>query len=82
MIILYICRISKSENPDFPVGTYVKTMDGWRSHTIHSDSSKLNKLEGMEDLPKSLALGVLGMPGYDTCIYNTGIQTSIYSTAK
>lgn len=58
-----VARVSKSENPDFPVGAIVQSMLGWRSHTVVSDPSKLNKVPDMGDLPKSLALGTLGMPG-------------------
>lgn len=56
-------RVTKSENPDYPVGTYVQIMVGWRTHTILSDPTKLNKVMEMGDLSKSLALGPLGMPG-------------------
>lgn len=58
-----IARVTKSENPDYPVGTYVQIMVGWRTHTILSDPTKLNKVMEMGDLSKSLALGPLGMPG-------------------
>ncbi|XP_056000884.1 prostaglandin reductase 1-like [Ostrea edulis] len=58
-----VARISKSENTDYPVGTYVKTMDGWKTHTLYSDASKLTKVQDLGDLPKSLALGALGLPG-------------------
>lgn len=56
-------RVTKSENPDYPVGTFVQIMVGWRTHTVLSDPTKLNKVMDMGDLSKSLALGPLGMPG-------------------
>lgn len=62
-ILFFFYRVTKSENPDYPVGTFVQIMVGWRTHTVLSDPTKLNKVMEMGDLSKSLALGPLGMPG-------------------
>ncbi|KAJ8964259.1 hypothetical protein NQ317_002161 [Molorchus minor] len=58
-----------SKNPKYPVGQYVVASFGWRSHTI-SDGKPIGSasmaptlLPNFGNLPQSLALGVLGMPG-------------------
>lgn len=63
-----IAKIIESKNPKFPVGKYVVAYYGWRTHTI-SDGKRIPGwsipmvLPDFGDLPISLALGVLGMPG-------------------
>ncbi|ROT74916.1 protaglandin reductase 1 [Penaeus vannamei] len=66
-----IARVIESKNPDWPVGTYVVSPSGWRTHTRLTEKDfkadnffqKPMKLPEMGDLPKSLGLGILGMPG-------------------
>lgn len=66
-------RIIESRNQAFPVDKYVVGNFGWKTHTIGSDNFGDNKgpasapprvLPDYGSLPLSLALGVLGMPGY------------------
>jgi NADPH-dependent curcumin reductase CurA len=57
-----VCRIESSMHPDFKEGDVVLGYAGWQEYSI-SDGNGLSKL----DLPQeqlSLALGVLGMPGF------------------
>uniref|UniRef100_A0A8V0XY15 Prostaglandin reductase 1 n=1 Tax=Gallus gallus TaxID=9031 RepID=A0A8V0XY15_CHICK len=64
MIGTQVARIVESKNPAFAVGTFVVANRGWRTHFI-SDGKDLNLLPASwpESLPKSLALGTVGMPG-------------------
>ncbi|KAF2900195.1 hypothetical protein ILUMI_05990 [Ignelater luminosus] len=71
MIGSQVAKIVQSRNKDFPVGKYVVGDFGWRTHTI-SDGNIANVyvntitpylLPDIGDLPHSLALGTLGMPG-------------------
>lgn len=57
-------RILESRNPSFPVGTFVVANAGWTTHFI-SDGKILSPLplNWPENLPRSLALGTIGMPG-------------------
>lgn len=60
-------RITESKNPKFPVGKYVVGQFGWRTHTV-TDGLMGSRMEvyllpDFGDLPLSLALGILGMPG-------------------
>ncbi|XP_078532700.1 prostaglandin reductase 1-like isoform X3 [Lissotriton helveticus] len=59
-----VARIAESKNPTFPVGGYVVSNAGWTTHSI-SNGTGLTPLlpEWPEKIPKSLALGMLGMPG-------------------
>lgn len=66
-------KIIESKDPEFPVGKRVVAYAGWRSHTIinlddveepSSSHQKPYIVPDFGDLPISLALGVLGMPGY------------------
>lgn len=71
MIGSQVAKIIESKNPDFPVGKKVVANIGWRTHTIINPNAKSNVdflqspliLPDLGDLPSSLALGVLGMPG-------------------
>lgn len=60
-------RIIESKNEDFPVGSIIYGLFGWRSHTVANPSSfpkhNLHILPEFGDLPHSLAVGYLGMPG-------------------
>ncbi|NXI01146.1 PTGR1 reductase, partial [Pachycephala philippinensis] len=64
MIGSQVARIVKSKNPAFGVGAFVVSDRGWRTHFI-SDGKDLLRLPSNwpESLPKSLALGTVGMPG-------------------
>ena len=57
-----VSRVEASQHPDFKVGDLVLGQSGWQSHAL-SDGSGLNKLSANMAQP-SLALGVLGMPGF------------------
>lgn len=54
----------------FPAGSHVVGEFGWRTKTVATDTvSKIGFpapriIPDWEQLPRSLALGVLGMPGY------------------
>lgn len=56
-----IGEVIESQHPDFPVGSKVSSMLGWRSHYI-SDGSDHTVLPNIP-LSESHFLGVLGMPG-------------------
>ena len=63
-------RVKVSNNPAYPEGTLVLSLLGWRSLTLVSDPEApsgfgrlVRKLPDFGDLPPSLALGCLGMPG-------------------
>ncbi|XP_076255624.1 prostaglandin reductase 1-like [Rhynchophorus ferrugineus] len=67
-----IAVITESKNPDYPVGKYIAACFGWRTHTISNGTTDLAFPTGVvpiiplpddEEIPKSLGLGVLGMPG-------------------
>ncbi|XP_052631947.1 LOW QUALITY PROTEIN: prostaglandin reductase 1 [Harpia harpyja] len=64
MIGTQVARIVESNNPAFTVGAFVVARSGWRTHFI-SDGKDLQLLPSTwpESLPKSLALGTVGMPG-------------------
>ncbi|NWS27908.1 PTGR1 reductase, partial [Polioptila caerulea] len=64
MIGMQVARIIESKNPAFAVGAFVVGDSGWRTHFI-SDGKKLQLLPSNwpESLPRSLALGTVGMPG-------------------
>ncbi|XP_049949184.1 prostaglandin reductase 1-like [Schistocerca serialis cubense] len=68
MIGSQVARIVESRSPDFPVGKYVVGYWGWRDRTV-ADTKNHNDLwapilaPDVGDLPLSLCLGVLGMPG-------------------
>lgn len=72
MIGSQVAKIVESRNPDYPVGKKVVGYFGWRTHTIvnpnidEDDKMVLRLphiLPDIGDLPSSLGLGVLGMPG-------------------
>ncbi|XP_006821885.1 prostaglandin reductase 1-like [Saccoglossus kowalevskii] len=66
-------RVIESRHADYPVGTVVVNRSGWTTYSISdgidlgffssSAGFPLRKLTFPPDLPLSLALGVLGMPG-------------------
>lgn len=57
-----ISRVQESRHPDYKVGDLVLGYSGWQDYAI-SDGSAINKLDTLMVQP-SLALGVLGMPGF------------------
>uniref|UniRef100_A0A8C5LVL3 Prostaglandin reductase 1 n=1 Tax=Leptobrachium leishanense TaxID=445787 RepID=A0A8C5LVL3_9ANUR len=65
MIGSQVARVVESKNPAFEVGTYHVTNVGWTTHFI-SDGAGFQSLpkEWPENLPRSLAVGAAGMPGY------------------
>ncbi|XP_022534204.2 prostaglandin reductase 1 [Astyanax mexicanus] len=69
MIGAQVAKVIQSKNPAFPVGCHVVGQCGWRTHTI-SDGTGLTRIIAAwpQDVPLSLALGGLGMPGL-TALY-------------
>ena len=57
-----VSRVEVSEHPDFKPGDLVLGQSGWQSHAL-SDGKDISKLDAAIPHP-SLALGVLGMPGF------------------
>ncbi|MBS1227908.1 MAG: NADP-dependent oxidoreductase [Proteobacteria bacterium] len=57
-----VSRVETSQHPGFKAGDLVLGQTGWQSHAL-SDGTGLNKLDPSMAQP-SLALGVLGMPGF------------------
>lgn len=65
-----MAKIIESKNPAFPVDSTIFGQFGWRDHTILNPSEVQQKafrdcyiLPKYGDLPVSLGLGYLGMPG-------------------
>ncbi|XP_029167998.1 prostaglandin reductase 1-like [Nylanderia fulva] len=67
-----VAKIVESRNPKYPVGKRVVGNLGWRTHTIIKPTIATNDdfmtqlpriLPDLGDLPSSLGLGILGMPG-------------------
>lgn len=56
-----IGEVLESKNSEFPVGTKVNSMQGWRSHYI-SNGNGLTALP-VTPLPDQSFLGIMGMPG-------------------
>ncbi|XP_072386097.1 prostaglandin reductase 1-like isoform X1 [Diabrotica undecimpunctata] len=68
MIGSQVAKILESKNPKFPPGKYVVGYFGWQTHTVASGERAGNTfppflIPDLGELPISLALGVLGMPG-------------------
>ena len=57
-----ICRVEASQNPNFTDGDIVLSYAGWQTYSL-SDGAGVMKLSREMERP-SLALGVLGMPGF------------------
>lgn len=57
-----VSRVEVSRHPDFQAGDLVLGQSGWQTHAL-SDGAHLIKLDAGLTHP-SLALGVLGMPGF------------------
>ncbi|KAA0202664.1 hypothetical protein HAZT_HAZT003408 [Hyalella azteca] len=63
-----VAKVIESKNPDCPVGTYVVSYPGWRSHSKITaegmkDPFQFTKLSDLGGIRRSAALGILGMPG-------------------
>ncbi|MDA4847265.1 NADP-dependent oxidoreductase [Hoeflea poritis] len=57
-----VARVEGSNNPKFAVGDLVQSMSGWQDYDV-SDGTGLARLD--KEMPQpSLALGVMGMPGF------------------
>lgn len=67
---IFFHRIIESKNDKYPVGEFVVGSFGWRTHTIGTEKNGKfgfpapRLVPDIGNLPKSLMLGVLGMPGY------------------
>jgi len=57
-----VSRVEKSLHPDYQAGDLVLSFNGWQDYAL-SDGTGLTKLDPQMTQP-SLALGVLGMPGF------------------
>lgn len=57
-----VCQVNESKNPYFEKGEWVLAYTGWQSYAV-SDGEGLLKL-GKNPMHPSLALGVMGMPGF------------------
>ncbi|KAF7664456.1 hypothetical protein LDENG_00175680 [Lucifuga dentata] len=64
MIGTQVAKVIQSKNPAFPVGSHVVGWCGWRTHTV-CDGTDLTPImpDWPQDVPMSLALGAIGMPG-------------------
>nr|XP_033782445.1 prostaglandin reductase 1 [Geotrypetes seraphini]XP_033782454.1 prostaglandin reductase 1 [Geotrypetes seraphini]XP_033782464.1 prostaglandin reductase 1 [Geotrypetes seraphini]XP_033782475.1 prostaglandin reductase 1 [Geotrypetes seraphini] len=64
MVGSQVARVVESKNSAFPVGDFVISTAGWTTHSI-SDGKNLQSLlcNWPEHIPKSVALGTIGMPG-------------------
>ncbi|XP_032837273.1 prostaglandin reductase 1 [Petromyzon marinus] len=64
MIGSQVAKVVESKVAEFHVGSFVVSHAGWRSHSISTgDSLQALPSTWPTELPRSLALGVLGMPG-------------------
>ncbi|XP_049804086.1 prostaglandin reductase 1-like [Schistocerca nitens] len=69
MIGSQVARIVESRSPDYPVGRHVVGYWGWSDRTVVDPAPKGEEVlppmlvPDLGDLPLSLSLGVLGMPG-------------------
>jgi NADPH-dependent curcumin reductase len=56
-----VSRVLQSNDDSFQIGDIVRAFTGWQSHAVIDAGAAMPI--GFTDLPPSLALGVLGMPG-------------------
>lgn len=65
--VIVFFRITESKSQKFPVGKFVVGAFGWRTHTLVKEDSSPGMptyvLPDFGDLPLSLGVGTLGMPG-------------------
>ena len=74
LLASFSCRVIESRNPEYPVGSEWVCQFGWRTHTICNPDvrvhespiflARIYRLPELKDLPHSLGLGTVGMPGY------------------
>lgn len=65
-----MAKVLESKNADYPVGSSLFGQFGWRTHTVINPTEVQKKsfidcyaYPEFKNLPKSLGLGILGMPG-------------------
>ncbi|KAM6473153.1 prostaglandin reductase 1 isoform 1-T3 [Liasis olivaceus] len=59
-----VAKVLESRNPSYPVGVFVVATAGWTTHFISNGKDLLLMPPGWpRNLPRSLALGTIGMPG-------------------
>ncbi|XP_063313317.1 prostaglandin reductase 1-like isoform X1 [Pelobates fuscus] len=59
-----VARVLESKNPAFPAGSFAVSNAGWTTHSISQGKDLTALLSNWpEHIPKSLALGTIGMPG-------------------
>ncbi|MPC30868.1 Prostaglandin reductase 1 [Portunus trituberculatus] len=64
-----VAKVIESKNPEWPVGTHLVHYEGWRTHSlltaqyIKENQFTIKPMPEMGNLPKSLGIGILGMPG-------------------
>ncbi|KAI5629833.1 prostaglandin reductase 1, partial [Silurus asotus] len=69
MIGTQLAKVIQSKNPAFPEGSHVVGRCGWRTHTVSNGTGfSLILSDWPENVPLSLALGGIGMPGL-TALY-------------
>ncbi|XP_028285327.1 prostaglandin reductase 1-like [Parambassis ranga] len=69
MIGTQVAKVIQSKNPAFPVGSHVVSRCGWRTHAVCDGTDLIPIMpEWPQDVPLSLALGAIGMPGL-TAVY-------------
>ncbi|SUO97796.1 NADP-dependent oxidoreductase [Suttonella ornithocola] len=57
-----VCRVMKSEHPDYAVGDWVVSYGGWQDYHLSNGQSVVKLPEDM--VYPSYGIGVLGMPGF------------------
>ncbi|XP_048359162.1 prostaglandin reductase 1-like [Sphaerodactylus townsendi] len=84
-----VARVMDSKNSAFPVGTFVVSAAGWTTRFV-SNGKDLQRMipDWPNELPRSLALGTIGMPGltayfglFDVCKLKPGETVLINSAA-
>lgn len=55
--------VEASNNSAYPIGTHVFCAGGWRTHSIQSGKGFIGQIPQGVNLPLSLWIGVLGVPG-------------------
>ncbi|KAM9717994.1 prostaglandin reductase 1-like [Menidia menidia] len=69
MLGTQVAKVIQSKNPAFPVGSHVVSDCGWRSHALSDGKGLIPVMpDWPKDVPMSLALGTVGMPGL-TALY-------------
>lgn len=61
---MFCYRVVESKDPEYPVGTFVVANAGWITRFVSSGKDLQRMMpDWPNDLPRSLALGTIGMPG-------------------